>query len=238
MPDGRDPGTGPPETDVTAVLIVDDHKLFAEAVQLVLERDGFEVAVATTASEAMEAVRRFTPQVVLLDVGLPDRSGMELGKEILASTPGIKVVILTSLEEPRVLQEAVRLGLHGFLTKDTKLPQLVRAIRDVADGQLVVPHRLAVRRRNGEAEDVALLASQITPREHDVLELLARGANSADIASTLNVSPNTVRTHVQSILAKLQVHSRLEAVAFATMHNLVTTAPRSTTPRSAAPATH
>ena len=230
MPEVRSPEMGSPETDVTAVLIVDDHKLFAEAVQLVLERDGFRVTVATTAAEALDAVQRFCPQVVLLDIGLPDQSGLELGEEILSRNPGTKVVILTSLEEPRVLQEAVRLGLHGFLTKDTKLPQLVRAIRDVADGQLVVPHRLAVRRRNGQAEDIALMASQITPREHEVLELLARGASSADIASSLRVSPNTVRTHIQSILAKLQVHSRLEAVAFATMHNLVTTAPRSTMP--------
>jgi DNA-binding NarL/FixJ family response regulator len=219
-----------PDPDVTAVLIVDDQKLFGEALQHVLEKDGFDVAVATSASEAREAVHRFCPDVLLLDIGLPDQSGLELGKEILEELPGAKVVIVTSLEEPQALQEAVRLGFHGFLTKDTKLPQLVRAIRDVADGQMVVPHRLAVRRRNGEREDVALLASQITPREHEVLGLLAKGANSGDIAAALHVSPNTVRTHVQSILAKLQVHSRLEAVAFATMHNLVSTAPRTSDP--------
>ena len=230
MDNGRTTASRGPDPSVTTVLVVDDHKLFAEAIQLVLERGGFEVRVATSAAEAWNELGSSTPDVLLLDIGLPDQSGLDLGKEILDRFPGPKVVIVTSLEEPRVLQEAVKLGFHGFLTKDTKLPQLVRAIKDVADGQLVVPHRLAVRRRSGEPEDIALIASQLTPREHEVLELLAKGASSIDIASSLNVSPNTVRTHVQSILAKLQVHSRLEAVAFATMHNLVsTTRPRSTT---------
>jgi DNA-binding NarL/FixJ family response regulator len=221
MASSGSPAMGAPDADVTTILIVDDQKLFGEALQLVLEKDGFEVAVATSASEAWEMVHQMRPDVLLLDIGLPDRSGLEVGKEILDRLPGTKVVIVTSLEEPRALQEAVRLGFHGFLTKDTKLPQLVRAIRDVADGQLVVPHRLAVRRRYEGSQEADLLASQLTPREREVLALLVGGANSGDIARSLSVSPNTVRTHVQSILAKLQVHSRLEAVAFASRHELV-----------------
>jgi len=203
------------------ILVVDDHKLFAEAVQMALEKHGLEVEVATSADEALDAVVREAPDVVLLDIGLPDRSGLVLGREILEVHPSAKIVIVTSLEDQRALQEAVRFGFHGFLTKDTKLPQLVSAIREVLEGQLVVPHRLATRRRNGEPEEVALLASQLTRREREVLALLASGANSTEIARALTVSPNTVRTHVQSILAKLQVHSRLEAVAFATRHHLL-----------------
>lgn len=203
------------------VLVVDDHKLFAEAVQLALEKHAMDVVVATTADEAVAAAAGHGPDVVLLDIGLPDRSGLQLGRELLEAHPDAKIVIVTSLEDQRALQEAVKLGFHGFLTKDTKLPQLVRAIRDVAEGQLVVPHRLTIRRRNGESEEVALLASQLTPREREVLSLLVAGSNSTEIARALTVSPNTVRTHVQSILAKLQVHSRLEAVAFARRHNLL-----------------
>jgi DNA-binding NarL/FixJ family response regulator len=206
------------------ILVVDDHKLFAEAVQMALEKHGLEVEVATNADEALDAVVREAPDVVLLDIGLPDRSGLVLGREILEKHPTAKIVVVTSLEDQRALQEAVRFGFHGFLTKDTKLPQLVRAIRDVAEGQLVVPHRLATRRRNGESEEVALLASQLTRRELEVLGLLVAGSNSIEIARALTVSPNTVRTHVQSILAKLQVHSRLEAVAFATRHHLLSNA--------------
>jgi len=203
------------------VLVVDDHKLFAEAVQLALQKHGMEVVIATSPDEGLEAAVREAPDVVLLDIGLPGRSGLELGKEILEAHPTTKIVIVTSLEDQRALQEAVKLGFHGFLTKDTKLPQLVRAIRDVEEGQLVVPHRLAIRRRNGDSEEVALLASQLTPREREVLSLLVAGSNSSEIARALAVSPNTVRTHVQSILAKLQVHSRLEAVAFARRNHLL-----------------
>ena len=207
------------------VLVVDDHKLFAEAVQLALEKHGMEVVVATSPDEGLEAAVRMSPDVVLLDIGLPGRSGLDLGREILEERPDAKIVVVTSFDDQRALQEAVRLGFHGFLTKDTKLPQLVRAITDVAEGQLVVPHRLAIRRRNGESEESDLLASQLTRREREVLSLLASGSNSSEIARALVVSPNTVRTHVQSILAKLQVHSRLEAVAFATRHQLLATSP-------------
>jgi len=207
------------------VLVVDDHKLFAEAVQLALEKHGMEVVVATSPDEGLEAAVRMSPDVVLLDIGLPGRSGLDLGREILEERPDAKIVVVTSFDDQRALQEAVRLGFHGFLTKDTKLPQLVRAITDVAEGQLVVPHRLAIRRRNGESEESDLLASQLTRREREVLSLLALGSNSSEIARALVVSPNTVRTHVQSILAKLQVHSRLEAVAFATRHQLLATPP-------------
>jgi DNA-binding NarL/FixJ family response regulator len=203
------------------VLIVDDHKLFAEAVEIALERHGMDVVIATTAEDGLTAAARHEPDVVLLDIGLPDRSGLALGEEILHAHPDAKIVIVTSLEDQRALQDAVKLGFHGFLTKDTKLPQLVRAIRDVAEGQLVVPHRLATRRRNGDSEEVALLSSQLTPREREVLGLLVAGSNSGEIARALTVSPNTVRTHVQSILAKLQVHSRLEAVAFARRNHLL-----------------
>jgi DNA-binding NarL/FixJ family response regulator len=210
------------------ILIVDDHKLFAEAVQMALEKHGLEVVVATTAADALDAAVRETPDVVLLDIGLPDRSGLVLGREILEKRPTAKIVVVTSLEDQRALQDAIRFGFHGFLTKDTKLPQLVRAIRDAAEGHLVVPHRLATRRRNGDSEDVDLLVSQLTPKEHEVLALLVTGANSGEIARALLISPNTLRTHIQSILAKLQVHSRLEAVAFATRHRVVSD--RSSTP--------
>jgi DNA-binding NarL/FixJ family response regulator len=184
-----------------------------------------EVVIATSPDEGFEAAVRVSPDVVLLDIGLPGRSGLELGREILEQRPDAKIVVVTSFEDQRALQEAVRLGFHGFLTKDTKLPQLVRAITDVVEGQLVVPHRLAIRRRNGESEESDLLASQLTRREREVLGLLASGSNSSEIARALVVSPNTVRTHVQSILAKLQVHSTLEAVAFATRHQLLSTPP-------------
>jgi DNA-binding NarL/FixJ family response regulator len=201
------------------VLIVDDHRLFAEAIRLTLERDGMDVAIAFTGSDAREAARREAPDVVLLDIGLPHESGLSVGRDILEEHPETKILIVTSLEDERAVREAVRSGFHGYLTKDTRLERFVGGIHAAVEGQLVLPQRLR-RKANGMDDDASLLASQLTPKECEVLALLAEGASSSEIARSLSISPNTVRTHVQSILAKLQVHSRLEAVAFAARHGI------------------
>jgi two-component system nitrate/nitrite response regulator NarL len=128
-----------------------------------------------------------------------------------------------------VVNEAVRRGFHGYLTKDTPLAQLTEAIRAVMDGRLVVskgPAKTRVAGSGNEDRLVALLIQQLTPRELEVLGQLAQGVSGSVIAERLHMSPNTVRTHVQSILAKLQVHSRLEAAAFAVRHQIVRPSPR------------
>lgn len=207
------------------VLIVDDHRLFAEAIKLTLEEGGHEVEIATSGIEAIEAARNETPDVVLMDLGLPDRSGLAVGRDLLEEHPEIKIVVVTSLEDDQAVREAVRSRFHGYLTKHTKLSQFVGAVETAVNGQMVLPQGSVTRRALGRGDQEAeLLARQLTPKELEVLRLLAEGANSAEIARRLQISPNTVRTHVQSILAKLQVHSRLEAVAFAARNGLVSRA--------------
>jgi two-component system nitrate/nitrite response regulator NarL len=208
-------------------LIVDDHRLFAEAIQLTLRGLGMDVVdVVTTAQAAVEAVEATDPELILIDVGLPDRSGIETGAQILQDHPHIKVVALTALSEPGAVREAIAAGFSGYLTKDTQAEAFVHALQGVMDGQIVVPQRLGrsavtANGSNGSGGNEGLLARQLTVRELEVLELLAQGAASSEIARRLGVSPNTVRTHVQGILTKLQVHSRLEAAAFAVRHQLV-----------------
>jgi DNA-binding NarL/FixJ family response regulator len=215
------------------VLIVDDHRLFAEAIKATLEESGHEVALAATGSEALGTARTDEPDVVLMDLGLPDRSGLAVGREILAEHPDIKIVVVTSLEDDQAVREAVRSRFHGYITKHTKLSSFVDAVQTAVNGQMVLPQGSVTRRALSRADQEAeLLARQLTPKELEVLGLLAGGANSAEIARSLLISPNTVRTHVQSILAKLQVHSRLEAVAFAARHGLVAHG-RKREPRSA-----
>lgn len=181
------------------------------------------VAISTNADDAMSAVREHRPELVLMDVGLPGADGIELGRAILQEAPETKVVALTALEDENAVQDALRSGFHGYLTKNCEPDKFRRALESVADGQVVFPHYLAkqVGSVDGEATDAELLARQLTPREIEVLQLLAEGAASREIADRLAVSPNTVRTHVQGILTKLQVHSRLEAAAFAVRHELV-----------------
>ena len=207
------------------VLIVDDHALFSEALGPLLAQNGMEVlGIAGSGAEALEAVRSQTPEVVLVDLDLPDMPGLELGREILDEKPGTKVLAVTGMDHARVAREVLRAGFHGFLTKDTPLPQFIKSVKAVSEGQVInLPRREAVRSAVGDEEqrDAALLAGQLTPRELEVLEILVRGGSNAEIARELVLSPNTVRTHVQSILTKLQVRSRLEAAAFAVRFGIV-----------------
>jgi two-component system nitrate/nitrite response regulator NarL len=207
------------------VLIVDDHRLFAEAIQQTLEGHGVEVCgVVTSGRAALESARVTRPDLVLLDLALPDAFGVEVGARIVEELPNTKVVALTALQDPDAVGEAMRAGFRGFLTKATPLADFVPDIRAVLSGQVVLPHRLAPGssgRPTQEDATAALLASQLTARERDVLSLLVEGIEGAEMARRLSISPNTVRTHVQSILTKLQVHSRLEAAAFAVKHNVV-----------------
>jgi two-component system nitrate/nitrite response regulator NarL len=211
------------------VLIVDDQRLFAEAIQVTLRGVGADVVgVATNGEEALDGVREHRPDVVLLDIGLPDQSGIAVGRRILDEHPDTKVVALTALEDEQVVKEALRVGFDGFLSKDIHVDRFGRAIHAVVDGQVVVPRKIGksvLGGRDGAASETELLARQLTPRELEVLAHLAEGASSRQIAAALAVSPNTVRTHVNGILSKLQVHSRLEAAAFAVRHGLVRTGP-------------
>ncbi len=225
-------GSQSPQRGVTIrILIVDDHRLFADVIRSVLEGHGMEVfAVASSLEEGLATARREHPDVVLVDLGMPDGNGIGLGRTIVAELPETKVIALTALNDPKVVGEALRAGFAGYLTKDTPLTRFVAMIEAAAAGQVVIPQRLAaaaIGARTAEERHASLLAEQLSPRERQVLTLLAEGANSEDIAGKLSVSPNTVRTHVQSILTKLQVHSRLEAATFAVRYGIVKV-PRST----------
>jgi len=204
-------------------VIVDDHLLFAEAIGQTLSSMGMAlVDIATSASQGLHAVREQRPDLVLVDVGLPDQDGISLGRAILDEAPDTKVVALTALEDDATMQDALRSGFAGYLTKNSEPAKFRRALESVSDGQVVFQHRVGRAGTSGEgATQAELLARQLTPREIEVLQLLAEGAASREIAERLAVTPNTVRTHVQGILTKLQVHSRLEAAAFAVRHDLV-----------------
>jgi two-component system, NarL family, nitrate/nitrite response regulator NarL len=205
------------------VLIVDDHRLFAEALTWAMERLGMTVVLASNGEEALEATHRHTPSLVLLDIGLPGTSGLLVGREILRLAPNTKLVAVTALHDPGSVKEAIRLGFHGYITKDTPMERFAASINAAVGGQMVMPHHLArvvAESPSDEDRHASVLAAQLTARERDVLGMLVEGASSELIAQRLSISPNTVRSHIQSILPKLQVHSRLEAAAFAVRHGL------------------
>ena len=204
------------------VLVVDDQKLFAEAVALFLEQVGMKVVgIARDGREALDAVVRERPTIVLVDLNLPGEDGLTVGARILERDPEVKLLAVTGLSDRAAVRAALEAGFHGYLTKDAKVSQFVDSIRSVLQGQVSVPFELSFKPADADAQDAALLADQLTARERETLALLAEGASSREIAHRLSVSPNTVRTHVHNVLTKLGVHSRLEAAAFAVRHGLI-----------------
>jgi two-component system, NarL family, response regulator LiaR len=181
------------------------------------------VGVAPTGAEAIALADASRPDIILMDLGLPDMSGLAAGRVILERWPDAKVVALTALNDRAAVDEAMRIGFRGYLTKETPVAQFISAIRAIVEGGTVPPHLPTVfvngSRLKGE---ITLMADQLSSREREVLELLVQGASGVAVADRLSISRNTVRTHVQGILTKLQVHSRLEAAAFALKHGIVT----------------
>lgn len=199
--------------------------LFIEAIRPTLERSGAtEILVANSGSDGVELARREQPDLVCLDLGLPDRSGLAVGRDILEASPKAKLVALTALRDDAAVREAMRSGFSAYVTKDTSVPRFLTSLRAVLAGQTVTPTRSTSSTNGARTEQeraIRALAEQLTPREQEVLEMLVDGRSGSGIAKQMGISKNTVRTHIQSILTKLQVHSRLEAAAFAVRHRLV-----------------
>lgn len=208
-----------------SVLIVDDHRLFADALRLLLEVNGVRVVgIATKAPDALALLRATRPGLVLVDLELADADGVQLGLRILSERPATKMVGLSGTDSPNMIREVIQAGFHAYLTKDVPGVQLINSIRAALAGQVTIPHRLAsaaAGARSPIQRETDLIIGHLTRREAEVLALLVEGAHTQEIAAHLSLSANTVRTHIQSILGKLGVHSRLEAATFAVRHGLV-----------------
>ena len=180
-----------------------------------IEADLRVVGTGDSVARAIDLHRTLQPDVVLLDVHLPDGSGVEAAAQIKRERPQTQVVILTSDEDERVLQAAIQAGVTGYLSKHEAAPQVLQAVRSAASGEaLIAPYMLARLLRGLERpQQTQPPASPLTPKELVVLRELALGHDNESVAKTLGLSPNTVRTHVQNILAKIKVHSKLEAVS-------------------------
>jgi DNA-binding NarL/FixJ family response regulator len=216
-------------TAVIRLAIVDDHQLMTQALSLVLEQeeDLRLVGSATTCAEALEVVPRVQPDVLLLDVSLPDGNGLACVPELQTRAPGMQILVLTSMADARTLLQAVELGVSGFVGKQRPVADVLKAIRQASAGEVVMPtdllvglltQRLASRPRptapahNSEA---------LTPRELEVLACAAEGLSTDQIAEQLSLSTLTVRTHLRNAMGKLHAHSRLEAVAIALRQGLI-----------------
>jgi DNA-binding NarL/FixJ family response regulator len=210
----------------TRVLIVDDQPLMRAGFKSVLEASGQVdvVGEAATGAEAIEQARRLDPDVVLMDVRMPDMDGIEATRRM----PKQKVLILTTFGLDEYIIEALRAGASGFLLKDAPVEELLSAVRAVAagDAQLspAVTKRLldqVARRLPAAVDHDEVLLEELTARERDVLRLLAVGMSNAEIGEALVVSEATVKTHVSSVLGKLGLRDRVQAVIYAYENGLV-----------------
>lgn len=210
------------QTDDIAVLVVEDHDLVLRALCGALESEtGMAVAgSARTLSEGIERCGALHPDVVVTDAGLPDGDAVDEVGRFIEAHDAARVVVLTGWPSERALLEAMGAGAAGFLTKTQPLPDVVAAIRRVAAGEQVVAPELVptILRRVGKTDGGV---GTLTQREIDILHLLAQGASTRSIADSLCVSVKTVRNHIANVMAKLGVHTRLEAVAEALRRSIV-----------------
>jgi DNA-binding NarL/FixJ family response regulator len=211
------------------ILLADEQSLFRQAVRLVLESQG-DMEVVAEARDGRGAVARAEqtrPDVALIDADLPNGDGIRSTALIKERVPECRVLLLASEESERTLIDALEAGATGYLTKDSPLSELIGATRAVHQGELMIPlrmlssliTRLLVARR--EQHQALLLVSSLTRREREILALLSSGAGNDSIAQRLVISPETARTHIQNLLSKLGVHSRLEAAAFVARNGVV-----------------
>jgi DNA-binding NarL/FixJ family response regulator len=212
------------------IAIVDDHQMLIEALSLVIDRepDLQMIGSVNRCAGAVDLVRTTCPDVLLLDVALPDGDGLTLVPTLQGVCPEMQILILTSLADESTLLRAVDLGVAGFVGKHRPVAEVFTAIRQAADGQVVMPSNLLVSlltkgRRPGSATVPAMAQDYepLTAREREVLMHTAQGKTGAAIAEELNISLMTVRTHLRNMMSKLNVHSRLEAVAFALRYGLI-----------------
>jgi len=212
------------------VLIVDDHTLFRSGIKLLLQRqEGFEVVgEAGDGLEGIKRAKQLNPDVVLLDLHMPGVSGREAVKTINEEVPGTRVVMLTVSEDAEDLVDCLRAGAAGYLLKNIETEFLVDALQRAARGESVMspqmtgklvqelrhPKETAAPSAEGERE-------KLSPRETEIILLLAKGASNKEVARALNVAESTVKIHVQNILKKLNLSSRVQAAVYAVEHGLV-----------------
>jgi DNA-binding NarL/FixJ family response regulator len=210
-------GERPVRGDPIRVVLVDDHELVSQAVAESLGgHPGIAVVgIAASAGDARRLVRELHPDVVVMDHRLPDSTGTSAARQILAEWPRIRVILLTASDEERVVAEAITAGCAGFVRKSDGIDELVGAVRAAQAGTAVFPSELLGRALDRLDRGERPVPGGLTPREVEVLSLLAEGLTTRVMADRLGVTLHTVRNYVQTVIRKLDAHSRLEAVAAA-----------------------
>ncbi len=208
------------------VLLADDHALVRAGFASLVRAWGAEVVgQAANGIEALQLARRLRPDVILMDISMPEVDGLEATRLIKAELPDVRIVIVTVSEDDEHLFEAIKSGADGYLLKDMPAGELERTLRAVEAGELALSKGLAAKILDEfgrlAREGPAKAGNELTPRERGVLQLVAEGATNREVAAKLYLSEHTVKFHMRNILSKLHTRNRAEAVAYAVRSGLV-----------------
>jgi DNA-binding NarL/FixJ family response regulator len=204
--------------DVISILVIDDHLIFRDGLQALIASapDCELVGQAPTSREAVRLAAELQPDVILMDVKMPDMDGLQATREIVQSSPHVGILVLTMLEDDNSVFAAMRAGARGYLLKGASHDEVLLAIRAVAAGQAIFSPAIATRMMDffNTMHPAATRAifPELSDREREVLALIAQGYSNSGIASKLVISPKTVGNHITNILSKLQVADRAEAI--------------------------
>jgi DNA-binding NarL/FixJ family response regulator len=204
--------------DILRILIADDHPLFRKGMRTLLTAttDTEVVGEATTGQEAIELAGNLQPDVVLMDLQMPGINGIEATRQIVNASPHIRILVVTLFEDDASVFTALRAGARGYILKDAKEEEMIRAIRAVGSGEAIFSPAIATRlmdffavQRPGVSKEIF---PTLTEREREILQLIARGSTNSDIARQLGLSVKTVNNYVSNIFSKLQVTDRAQAI--------------------------
>jgi DNA-binding NarL/FixJ family response regulator len=211
---------------MTRILLADDHELVRQGIAAMLTSasDIEIVGQARTGREAIEYTRRDLPDVVLMDVKMPDMDGLEATRRIKEERPRTAVIMVTMHDNPSYLRDAVRAGAAGYLLKDVSGEELIDAVRQVASGGAFIESQMLkgmLSEMKPTGQPATSAAKNLTKREREILSLVAEGMSNREIAEKLVLSPETVKSHVAAILEKLNVSDRTQAAIYAVRNGLV-----------------
>ena len=206
------------------ILIVDDHTVVRKGLKSLLSNEKYGIQVVAEAANGEEAFKEVAltePDVVLMDLVMPEVDGIEAIKKIKEKLPKTRILVLTSFSDDTYLAEAIKAGAYGFLLKDTSPDDLVQTITAVYEGKMVVPQRYAsiLTKMDRAGEEMELKKDPLTTREWDVIHQIAMGLSNAQIADTLSISVTTVRSHISHMLRKLNLENRTMLALYARDHD-------------------
>jgi DNA-binding NarL/FixJ family response regulator len=212
--------------DAVNILIVDDHTLFRTGIRKMLEAepDMHVVGEAATGREALEQARQLMPDVILMDVKMPDMDGIEATRRLCREMPHVGVIFCTMFEDDEFVFAGLQAGGRGYILKDADPETMLRAIRAVAHGESLLGSTIAqkvMRQFSALPDKQTALVDDLTPRELEVLTLIAEGLPNKEIAQELTISEKTVKNHINNIFSKLHVYDRSQAMLYAIRQGLV-----------------